>query len=94
MKLTQNEWSRKRNTGRKGKPARKGPRIPHPFTGPQVRVIRVPSDANYDYWIPLSRARELFAKGLLMQDLTNHCYTSYYSERSHGLSGYIGDKVL
>lgn len=96
MKLTNTEWSKKRNTGRKGKKAANRAHVKggNPFSGAQVRVIRDPSDANYDYWLPLARARELCAKGLLMQDLTNHCYTSYYHDRSHGLHSYIGDKVL
>lgn len=42
----------------------------------KVRVIRDPRDAKRDYFLPVSKAREMYDKGELGYDLTNETYTT------------------
>ena len=41
------------------------------------RVIRNPSDASKDYWMPCTEARKLYREGKLKIDLTNNAYTEF-----------------
>jgi hypothetical protein len=44
--------------------------------GMLTRVIRASWDASLDYFIPITRAIQLYAEGKLHKDITTGCYTS------------------